>query len=232
MRYLTKKNYHLEEAENEGTWAISYGDMITLLLSFFVIFFTTDLKKDKMASLNNYMSFSMEELKHIPGDLYKVGNKSTVKFDKNELQGLDIKVHQSHDRVIVSFGRFSFFKSGQTELRGEGVEVLKKFVEKYLPYAGAYRLSIKGFTDKTKVSALRNRRYKDNLELSALRSISAMRTMQKAGIPLNRMEIAGAGELNLIQELLPELQAATEDERNNFSRTIMIVISPEKESWL
>ena len=231
MRYLTKKSYHLDE-ESEGSWAISYGDMITLLLSFFVIFFTTDIKKEKAEGLSNYMSFSMEELKQIPAEMSHPGNKSTVKLDKRELDGLDVKVHQSHNRVIVSFGRFSFFKSGQTDLRPEGIEVLKKFVEKYLPYAGTYSLSIKGFTDKKKVSAVSNRRYKDNLELSALRSISAMRTMQKAGIPLSRMEIAGAGELNLINEMIPELHRASENEKNDFSRTIMIVISPEKESWL
>jgi chemotaxis protein MotB len=231
MRYLTKKSYHLEE-ESEGSWAVSYGDMITLLLSFFVIFFTTDAHKEKVQNLNNYMSFSFEELKNIPGELFKAGHKSTVEFTKKDLNGLDVKVHQSNNKVIVSFGKFSFFKSGHTDLRPEGVEILKKFAEKYLPYAGTYSLSIKGFTDKVKVSSVSNRRYRDNLELSALRSISAMRTMQLQGIPLNRMEIAGAGELELISDLIPEIQTATTDEKNEYSRTVIIVISPEKESWL
>ena len=59
-----------------------------------------------------------------------------------------------------------------------------------------------------------------------------MRIIQQAGIPLNRMEIAGAGELNLIDELIPEIKSASEHERNEYSRTVIIVISPEKESWL
>jgi flagellar motor protein MotB len=232
MRYLTKNNYALEEVESEGSWAISYGDMITLLLSFFVIFFTTDLQKEKIHKLNDYMSFSMEELKQIPEDIIRSGAKSTSMFDKKELEGLDVKIHQANNKIMVSFGRFSFFKSGQTDIRPEGVAILQKFVEKYMPYAGTYSLSIKGFTDKKKVSSIKNRRYKDNLELSALRSISAMRAMQNAGIPLNRMEIAGAGELHLIDELIPEIKAASESEKNDYSRTIIIVISPEKESWL
>lgn len=232
MRYLSKKTYHLEESESEGSWAISYGDMITLLLSFFVIFFTTDLKKEKASNLNNYMTISMEELKHIPTELSSAGNKKTMKIDHTQLEGLDIKIHEANNRLIVSFGRFSFFKLGQTDTRKEGEEVLKKFAEKFLPYAGTYSLSIKGFTDKSKVSQTPGKRYKDNLELSALRSISAMRVLQKAGIPLKRMEIAGAGELNLIQDFIPNLTKASDKERNEFSRTIMIVISPEKESWL
>ena len=232
MRYLSKKKYHLNEVESEGSWAISYGDMITLLLSFFVIFFTTDLKKEKVHNMNNYMSFSMEELKDIPSEILRAGERSSLKFDQDELKGLDIKVQQSKDRVIVSFGRFSFFKSGHTEVSEDGVKILKKFAAKYIPYAGTYSLSIKGFTDKVKVSSENNRRYRDNLELSALRSISAMRVIQQAGIPLNRMEIAGAGELHLIDDLIPEIKSAPEHERNEYSRTVIIVISPEKESWL
>ena len=232
MRYLAKKNYTLEEAEGEGSWAISYGDMITLLLSFFVIFFTTDLQKEKVQKLNDYVSFSMEELKQIPSDILRSSEKSTSMFDRKDLEGLDVKIQQSNNKILVSFGRFSFFKSGQTDIRPEGVAILQKFVDKYLPYAGTYSLSIKGFTDKKKVSSINHRRYKDNLELSALRSISAMRAMQNAGIPLNRMEIAGAGEMHLIDELIPEMKTATEKEKNEYSRTVIIVISPEKESWL
>jgi flagellar motor protein MotB len=228
MRYLAKKKYHLEEEESEGSWAVSYGDMITLLLSFFVIFFTTDLKKDQASDLNQYMSFSMEELKMIPAEMLKTKSTSP----KVDLKGLDIQIHQFKDKVIVSFGRFSFFRSGQTELRPEGAAVLAKFVEKYLPYAGTYSLSIKGFTDRTRVQFSPNKKYRDNLELSALRSISAMRALQKSGIPLNRMEIAGAGELNLIKKIIADPKDLTAAELNDYSRTIMIVISPEKESWL
>lgn len=228
MRYLAKKKYHMEEEESEGSWAVSYGDMITLLLSFFVIFFTTDLKKEQASSLNQYMSFSMEELKMIPAEMLKTDSISS----KIDLKGLDIQVHQFKDKVIVSFGRFSFFNSGHTALRPEGAAVLAKFVEKYLPYAGTYSLSIKGFTDRTRVSYSPHKRYRDNLELSALRSISAMRALQKSGIPLNRMEIAGAGELNLLQKIITEPSQLSAVELNDYSRTIMIVISPEKESWL
>ena len=36
---LVKKNRRIhQEEDSEGSWAVSYGDMITLLLSFFVIF--------------------------------------------------------------------------------------------------------------------------------------------------------------------------------------------------
>ena len=45
---LIKKNRIHSEEDSEGTWAISYGDMITLLLSFFVIFYNADFKAKKI----------------------------------------------------------------------------------------------------------------------------------------------------------------------------------------
>lgn len=232
MRYLTKRDYSLEESEGEGSWAVSYGDMITLLLSFFVIFFTTDIQKEKIQKMNNYVSFSLEGLKDMKSDIAYAAEKSSVIFDRNDLEGLNVKVLQRDEHIIIFFGKFSFFNSGQTDLKPGAPEILYKFVEKYLPYAGKYSLSVKGFTDKVKVSTNSKRRFRDNLELSALRSIAAMRAMQKAGIPLNRMEIAGAGELNLIEELIPEITTASQSEKNEYSRIIIIVITPKKESWL
>lgn len=40
MRKRKLKKIHSQiHTDSDGSWAISYGDMITLLLSFFVIFF-------------------------------------------------------------------------------------------------------------------------------------------------------------------------------------------------
>lgn len=231
MRYLAKKSYHLDE-DSEGTWAVSYGDMITLLLSFFVIFFTTDVQKEKNQKLTSLMAFDLNQLQEVPQQIRHQGKNATLNFDMKELEGLNVKLHQKDEKLIVTFGKFSFFKSGHTDMRNEGEQILKRFVQIYLPYAGKYRISIKGFTDKSKVSSISGRRFRDNLELSALRSISAMRIMQKEGIPLNRMEIAGAGELKSVSEILPQLKMSTASEVKDYSRTIVLILSPEKESSL
>jgi flagellar motor protein MotB len=135
------------------------------------------------------------------------------------------------DNLVVTFGKISFFDSGSTEVRKETIPFLKLFTEKYLPYAGKYQLSIKGFTDKKPVRKER-RNYKDNLELSVLRAVSAMRHLQKAGLPLNRMEIAGVGELRTIEKIIPKSTQLDPKELEALSRTVMLVIKPEKESQL
>lgn len=234
VRLLTKESYH--EEDSEGTWALSYGDMITLLLSFFVIFFTTDPGKEKVQKLNSLLSFELEGAKPMEGGETKQdqkgGHKKIEIRDLPNFVGSTISAHQVEEKVVVTFNATSFFSSGDVKLNKKGRSLLNEFAEKYLPYAGNYRLSIKGFTDSRPVSKKKHRKYEDNLELSALRSISAMKILQQTGIPLNRMEIAGAGELSAIERVLPDKNGLTKEELESYSRTIVLVISPAKETWL
>ena len=53
-----------DHTDTEGTWAISYGDMITLLLSFFVIYFSTDFTEKKEKELNTGLIENLESGKY------------------------------------------------------------------------------------------------------------------------------------------------------------------------
>jgi flagellar motor protein MotB len=232
VRLLAKASYHEKEADSEGTWALSYGDMITLLLSFFVIFFTTDPQEVKLEKMNRHLTFQLENL--VPAVVpASSGTNVGPEIMMPDLPGLTTRAHQVGENIVVTFQATSFYGSGAVVLTNEGEMLLKNFAEKYLPYSGNYRLAIKGFTDKRKVVKRKRpfKKYDDNLELSALRSLSAMRVLQANGVPLNRMEIAGAGELELIDRVLPRKEGLTEEELNSYSRTIVLVIQPVKESW-
>jgi flagellar motor protein MotB len=57
MNFLKNHKEVASEEESEGTWAVSYGDMITLLLSFFVIFYNTDFEKEKTLKINHHLYY-------------------------------------------------------------------------------------------------------------------------------------------------------------------------------
>lgn len=231
MNYLKNHKEAASEEESEGTWAVSYGDMITLLLSFFVIFYNTDFEKEKTLKINHHLGFSIDSLNSsLKGSVdQETGKDYSAKL--GDIKNLDIKVHEVGENLVVTFGKISFFNSGQTDIREDAAEVLKVFAEKYLPYAGTYQVSIKGFTDKRPVRKIK-RAYKDNLELSVLRAVSAMRVLQKEGIPLRRMEIAGVGELKLIEKIFPKASELSQEELEALSRTVVLVIKPESENLL
>ena len=79
MNFLKNHKEAASEEESEGTWAVSYGDMITLLLSFFVIFYNTDFEKEKTLKINHHLGFSIDSLKlRIPFDKVTILNESIL----------------------------------------------------------------------------------------------------------------------------------------------------------
>lgn len=219
-----------DEIESDGTWALSYGDMITLLLCFFLIFFTTDFKKQKVEKINRHLSFTLEGATELPSQA-KIVPKPLLP----NLGIPDMKAEVVGDSVVITFGKISFFKSGEVLVHEDGKKLLENFAQKFLPYAGNYRVSLKAFTDKRQVrkpSKGKFRKYEDNLELSALRSLAAIRILQRSGLPLNRMEIAGVGELQMISSILPHTEDLTAVELQALSRTIVIVVMPEKDGLI
>lgn len=195
---------------------------------FFRHFFTIDIKKQKTEiGLNQALQMEIQGLQPLMAKDIAALSKKNIEFQ--DLANLNVVAQKVGESVVVSFGAVSFFDSGNTEINQTSIAVLEKFVDKYLPYSGKYILSIKGFTDKKPVTK-KTHSYQDNLELSALRSISAMRFLRTKGIPLRRMEIAGLGELKAIDSILPNRENLSQEEINSISRTLIMVIKPDQGS--
>ena len=233
MNLNKKLNQHsYEEHENDELWAISYGDMITLLLSFFVIYFSTDFKKNQEEKIDNHLITNFKELdlnsRTLPKEFSKGEAKQFQEVPKFELLK-NAKITKLSDRLLITFDQMSFFHTAEIEPSAEGAETLKALASKLVPYASLYKISIKAFTDNRPVK--NGRRYKDNMELSALRALAALRILQKSGVPLNKLEIAGYGEMNKIQTLIGEekLKALTGKEIEDISRTLVIIIKHDNE---
>ncbi|PIU00274.1 MAG: hypothetical protein COT74_04895 [Bdellovibrionales bacterium CG10_big_fil_rev_8_21_14_0_10_45_34] len=221
-----------EEPDSEGTWAISYGDMITLLLGFFVLFFSFDPSQTKQAGVTQAIiqaiSTNVEKnsSERSPAALSKFSS-SREGIDEVTIEKLGAKAYQVGAKVLVEFPGVSFFDSGETSLTLQGRAALEKFVVKYLPYAGGHNLSIMAYTDPKPVIASAKRKFQDNLELSALRSVSAMRRLQHSGLPLDTMRISGYGvsEFNESEKgQLPE--HLKKSDLHALHRKVLLVISP------
>lgn len=227
MKMIRRFEEH-EEIDSEGTWAISYGDMVTLLLCFFILFFTVDHEKDQQKKMQSAIFQLFQTQTSAPDQTgadnkVSIGSAKEVGIDQKILQSLDGKSHQVGNKILIEFPEVSFFASASTELSQPGRLALKKFVDKYMPYAGTHVLSIRAFTDERKVIPYKDRRFSDNLELSALRAISTMRSLQKQGIPLSRMRVGGYGEL---QTDADALNIKDLSQRRDLSRKVVLVIEP------
>jgi len=251
------RNSHAEVSDSHGSWAISYGDMITLLLTFFILYFSVDDQKGAPPKLDatllsalTQMDIKAEErktasgldgaLKDRPLRVGTLDDKGIIEFEAPPVGG---KIHKMGSQLILEFPEISFFEFGKVEVNTAGEKSLKRFAQLYTPFAGQNRLGIRAFTDDRPVKPEPGKRFQDNLELSALRSVATMRVLEKAGIPLGLMRLGGWGELSQTRKNLerakqlsktqaeplegPERKPAQIGKGDPFSRKVILVIEPE-----
>ena len=215
------------ESDSEGSWAISYGDLLTLLLTFFILFFSAD-KFIKTNKSKIDLAMKQKESDKMVVDIQKAIQPSVEVQD-----AVRAKVYQQGKKLFVEFFGVTFFKSGRIEVLPKGHQVLADFYQQYLPYMSRYNLAIRAFSDPRALSEPTRQRYKDNLQLSTLRSLEVLRTLQTQGVPLDKMRIQGYGELRLTQE---DLEKISDEEikrkptaLNDLARTIVLIIEPKED---
>jgi flagellar motor protein MotB len=196
-----------------------------------VLYFTVDHKKVRANQLQEALLVKLTE-NGVKMDAQGVAPKLNLGTEPGEgiekeiLDRSGAKVHQIGERLVIDFENISFFKIGAVDPTADGAKALESFAKIYTPFSGRYQLQVKAYTDTRKVLGLQ-RAYRDNLELSALRSVSAVRVLQNAGIPLKDMKIAGYGELIETPERLREL--ASESDPLRYTRRVVLSIEPKKE---
>ncbi|MCO4794473.1 MAG: OmpA family protein [Bacteriovoracaceae bacterium] len=195
---------------------MSYADMITLLAAFFVLFFSTEFVQNQEQDLANSVDQTLQEMTQTIDHEAADGSEPIPDILKSQV----IHISRQKDDFIVHFRHVSFFKKGQTHLTKEGEQALKTMAESITPYLGKYLLLIRAFTDKTPVRN-KNSRYRDNVELSALRSVSAMRLLNKSGVPVTNMLVSGYG---VFPEDLKSLVGIQGQDQNSLSLERSIVI--------
>lgn len=238
-----------DTVDSEGSWAISYGDLVTLLLTFFILFFSTNREAPENSGIQAALlarfgagagNSLLAKGKHepLPDLSTEVGE---LGLDTQVIQSWGGKARAVGSRIVVEFPEISFFGLSRTELTPDGARALERFTRLYVPYAGRNILGIKAFTDTVAVDRERSqrerRKFSDNLELSAMRSIAAMRALQKSGVPLDRMRISGHGELKLEISRIADRTTASDNANrtsrgNPLARKIVLVIEPETKEKL
>ena len=158
------------------------------------------------------------------GTQANVNNDSGFRKNIIKLDALQAEAIKQDDRIFIMFPTISFFSSASTALTKEGLETIRKFANVYLPFAGQTRLNIVGFSDQRPVIADKYN-FKDNLELSVLRAVSAQRVLAKIGIPVGKVRLMGHG---INTSLLKGENPKSEEEVLALARKIMFIIEPEK----
>ena len=180
-------------------WAISYGDLITQLLVFFVI----------LLAASQFNHTKVEVLQR-SFDSSQVATTASVKQDplahlseilratliRHGLQD-SISVTQDWDGVTLVIRDSLLFPSGDALLTPDTPVRFRPILEAFLDLPATYRFIIEGHTDDLPIS---NERFRSNWELSSARALSVLYLFRDFGVKEKRMSISSFGDQ---QPLLP-----------------------------
>ena len=201
--------------EFDQMWIFTYGDLMTLLLVFFVLLLTfckTDIEKFKSVA---------ESFKPTPpgSPFFLEGQPSVLEQVAQQAETVELPeelyVTMDDRGVVVSFKDSALFGPGSAELLPKSVDSLSKFV-KFL-YALPNDIVVEGHTDNQRI---RSARFPSNWELSSARASAVARFLQREGIKGGRMTVLGFAEYR------PRFRNDTPEKRA-LNRRIDVIIAPQ-----
>lgn len=225
------------EKENSERWLLTYSDLITLLMIFFVIMYAMSnvdvAKYEKIAqSLGVAMGGGNKVFQVTPGvaDTNKDLESGTngMKSEKAKLSGLKVKLDQylkknglsgsvgteiSERGLEVSLKDTVLFDSGKAEIKPEAISRLVAIgkIINTLPNL----IRIEGHTDNVPIH---NGQFASNWELSAIRAVKVNQLLiDYVNMPPTKVTIEGYGEYH---PLVPNTTAANKAQ----NRRVNIVI--------
>ena len=201
--------------EERVEWIYTYGDMVTLLLCFFILLFAmskTNEEKFKAvaASFKGGPPASPFIFTGAPTFMEHIEN---VLRESDIADITDITID---DRgITVSFSDTAMFAPSSADPTQEGRNIIEKFAR--ILYSISNSVVIEGHTDNVPIS---NATFPSNWELSGARSGSIARLLEEFGIKSSRLEIVGYGSTR------PKVSNDTPELRR-LNRRIDVLIKPD-----
>lgn len=172
-----------ESTSHTGSWIVSYADMMTIILTFFILLLSiSTIAQTKYELL--VQAFTGEKA----GNLMEVKEQIDKKIEEQGLSG-EITTKLDMDGLTIEFSNALLFNSGEAELKPSGLSAFEA-IERYLidKLNAEYGLVIEGYTDDVPIS---NSRFKSNWELSTSRAIHVMERLAGAGLERRRIAVKG-----------------------------------------
>ncbi|MDA0677777.1 MAG: flagellar motor protein MotB [Bacteroidetes bacterium] len=197
---MAKQSYRNEDSDiDTNAWLTTYGDMITLLMCFFVIFF----------SISEVNLALFEELKNgFESDITNKETKSPISVLAEQLDSIydnpvdddpDVEVDLLKRGINIRLASKDLFKSGEAQLSQSGRKTVDDISNSLLSIVERYSLTcdIEGHTDDTPI---RSYKFPSNWELSASRAANVLRQMIDSGIPKDQSRAIGFADIRPIIE--------------------------------
>lgn len=205
-----------KEPEKPSTsWQGTYGDMITLMLCFFVMLYnpsevdvtqlatiTQSLQMNETESVSGGLSLSTGRLSDLGNNINSLpsvergkslgpAKKKAVSLFVPDEKSNKITITSDERGLVISLLSDNFFEEGSAELNiNETRETLLRLADFFKsPEVKDRRFRIEGYTDNTPVSS--DSQFPSNWELSASRAVNVLHYLADYGVSENKFSVAG-----------------------------------------
>src|SRR4051812_31360330 len=164
---------------HEDSWLLSYADLITNLLLFFVVLLTAaNLSKGRMQQIVKSLSGAES-----PASLESIRKDIDAQIAKKQLQDL-VHTTLSAEGLELSLNSGLVFDSGKARIRPELEQTVASMLQVLSPYSQKYSFAVEGHTDSTPLSP--GAAFASNWELSSARAIVVRQRLEDVGITRGR----------------------------------------------
>ncbi len=205
------------EKDRSERWLLTYADLITLLLIFFIVLYvmsTRDVVKFQVMADSIVEAFTGTRniVGEAPGPSFMHGIKGLnrtgqtketkqrlkAEYIRQEMErvaesqnmGSAISVNMEDRGIVIRMEEKVLFGSGEADLGPEAREILQK-VSQILKINKTQYMRIEGHTDNVPIASSR---FPSNWELAAVRATSVVRLLVQNGIDPRMLSEAGYGE--------------------------------------
>lgn len=199
--YRIRKDDLENQLNKSALWAVTYGDLMSYLMIFFLILFSFSIAKQDRSKQRKYEE-SLIKIQQTFGGVVsseylskKTQEKKEEDFEEKvkEMQKENLnnimEIETNEKRVKLILKEAVLFDSGSATLKEGAKKILLQVCEelKKLPN----QIIIEGHTDNVPI---KGGKYLSNFELSMARAYSVIDFMQKNGIEPKRLSGIGYGE--------------------------------------
>ncbi|MBZ5488583.1 OmpA family protein [Halomonas aquamarina] len=175
------------QGDNDESWLTSYLDVLTLLITLFVLLLALT-PAGEQAVREGADSSGMQGGLPAPATQASgiLPRHSGVQPNMAALDIPGVSVSQGREGVTLRIDDSLLFPSGEAVLTAQGQDVVESLIDVLATFDG--QISVEGHTDDIPIATPR---FPSNWELSAGRAIAVMRHLERQGVAISRMRAVG-----------------------------------------
>ncbi len=196
----------------DESWLLSYADLITNLLIFFVMLLSVaEISTTKMQEVRERMSGVQS-----PTSLSSIQDEIDARIREQHLEEM-VSTDLTDDGLKLMLNSGVVFDSAEAEIRADLEPVLASMLKTLVPYAGRYRFAVEGHTDDRPITG---DRFRSNWELSTARANAVRARLEAVGVDGARVRVEGYAATRPLPEA--QLKGLSEDARLARHRRVVV----------